>query len=89
MLFESLSEYRSPVAQVDLGTQDSHSGDTTDNPKVASPLVVPSPSSERRKMTGCGGKEALGAPLRVALPSMQSEGGWNRVSGDRIGSSPL
>jgi hypothetical protein len=40
---------------------------------------------------GCGGGEALGAPLQVALLSMQSEGGWNRIESLVIksGSSPL
>jgi hypothetical protein len=49
------------------------------------------PLSERRKMMGCGGGEALGAPLQVALLSMQSEGGWNRIESLVIksGSSPL
>jgi len=53
--------------------------------------VEPSPSSERRKTTGHGGGEALGAPLRVALLSMQSGGGWNGMKCLVIesGSSPL
>jgi hypothetical protein len=37
---------------------------------------------------GCGGGEALGAPLRVALLSMQSEGGWNRIESLVIESRP-
>jgi hypothetical protein len=39
---------------------------------------------------GCGGGEALGAPLRVALLSMQSGGRWNGMESLVIesGSSP-
>jgi hypothetical protein len=60
------------------------------NPKVASPPVERSPSSERRKTTGCGGG-ALGAPLWVALLPVQSGGRWNGMECLVIdlGSSPL
>ena len=34
MLFESVSEYRSPVARVDSGTQESRRGDTTVYPSL-------------------------------------------------------
>jgi hypothetical protein len=50
-----------------------------------------SPSSERKETVGCGGGEALGAPLWVALLSVQSEGGWNGMECLVIesGSSPF
>ena len=35
--------------------------------------------SERKETTGCGGREALGAPLWVVLLSVQSEGRWTGI----------
>ena len=44
-----------------------------------------------RKEAGCGGGEALGAPLWVALLSVQSGDGWNGMECLVIeaGSSPI
>jgi hypothetical protein len=46
---------------------------------------------ERKETAGCSRGEALDAPLRVALPSVQSGGRWNGMEYlvIKLGSSPL